>query len=272
MTKTTTGTGSSREAVRHHASACASRPEQQSTLTQTPLLAEREHDSEELRTQTQCQVLVTRLTQQQPVERRTHQKMRVVSVPNNQRQAEEYEDKPMYLPMEAYDQDQTRRPAEMMEEPDTQQQQQQTHQHEDEQSDHLTKKMKSRPFTCLLDEGDAVSTAWCPHDLASADGGRTTLWLNAADDDIGPAPADTYWSSKLNGWVIDLTQTAPRSSGSTKQITRSCGDKDACTLVQTKIRTTATKIRKVTTARMTAMVQGMQSHVSPRTNCMAKKA
>ncbi|KAF4030575.1 hypothetical protein GN244_ATG17637 [Phytophthora infestans] len=57
-----------------------------------------------------------------------------------------------------------------------------------------------------------------------------------------------------------------------KQITRSCGDKDACTLVQTKIRTTATKIRKVTTARMTAMVQGMQSHVSPRTNCMAKKA
>ncbi|EEY68513.1 uncharacterized protein PITG_04988 [Phytophthora infestans T30-4] len=119
-----------------------------------------------------------------------------------------------------------------------------THQHEDEQWDHLTKKTKSRPFTCLLDEGDAVSTAWCPHDLASADGGRTTLWLNAADDDIGPAPADTYWSSKLNGWVIDLTQTAPRSSGSTKQITRSCGDKDACTLVQTKIRTTATKIRK----------------------------
>ncbi|KAF4039074.1 hypothetical protein GN244_ATG08821 [Phytophthora infestans] len=210
MTKTTTDTGSSREAVRHHASACASRPEQQSTLTQTPLLAEREHDSEEVRTQTQCQVLVTRLTQQQPVERRTHQKMRVVSVPNNQRQAEEYEDKPMYLPMEAYDQDQTRRPAEMMEEPDTQQQQQQTHQHEDEQSDHLTKKTKSRPFTCLLDEGDAVSTAWCPHDLASADGGRTTLWLNAAEDDIGPAPADTYWSSKLNGWVIDLTQTAPQ--------------------------------------------------------------
>ncbi|KAF4031565.1 hypothetical protein GN244_ATG16554 [Phytophthora infestans] len=112
--------------------------------------------------------------------------------------------------------------------------------------DRLMKKMKNGS-TCSPDRVDAGSTAWCRDGHASRVG-HETHWCGSVDDDATEhEPVATYWSSKLSGWVVDLTQAPHGSSGSTTQTTSSCGAKDGCALVRKTVRmTTMMKAGKAT--------------------------
>ncbi|GMF42789.1 unnamed protein product [Phytophthora fragariaefolia] len=78
---------------------------------------------------------------------------------------------------------------------------------------------------CLQEEDDAVPTAWCQASLSFHASNRTKPWWNVDDEHIGFVRGVTYWSSRLNVWVIDLTMEDDEVSGSISGIMNRCGSK-----------------------------------------------
>jgi hypothetical protein len=114
---------------------------------------------------------------------------------------------------------------------------------------------KNPTSTCLPVKAGAEQTAWCQDAPDSRDCSKEKQYASADDAGIELEPAVMYWSSRWSAWVIGLTGPFPRSSGSTRTTTRSCGARDACTATPRASSTKAPTPRTAATAVTRATVQ-----------------